>query len=692
MAQGVFESNTSSGRWDVSGSWTLISGSDADGIPDSDDDVTILSGDLIELRAPGSVSVNDLTIVGILDYPLGNRTLNVLGNLTMSGTSSVTGNSANRNLNVTGSFEVSTGASVTINGASITISGATTLNGTINFPNTSGNKTFNDITVNASGHWNINSIRSFTINGNITNNGTWTGCSASSGCVYTLASSSGTISGSASIDISDLTINSPSSYTNSTTLSVSNAITGTGTFINGANATLSYSGDNSLGTNFDITNFTASANNNTVIMSGSTNQLLRQTTSTDNNYYNLTISTTAAGNDVTLDGNITIDNQLTMTLGDLLLSGNRLTIAVGATVSGGNSNSYIGINGIGVLRQLFSSTGATLSFPIGDIDDYCPITSFVINSATIGAGAYVEFDITDANHPNQNSSNTGSGGDDDGTAAVDFISRYWTLTANNISGVDFNVSYQYVDADVNGTEANLVGTLYRTPPGFAFNDWYVLGTVNATTNIVTLIGGDAFGDLCAMDNTLDRLPVVLVSFQAFVNRSQVELKWVTASETNNELYTIERSIDGEVFYPILTKPGSGNTSQTTTYTATDNTPPEGRVFYRLKQIDFNGSFEYSEIVSVNVEPDTDVLSFNPYPNPVTRGEILSISWKDKTSISEIDQIDLVDLSGSTVLKFKEFVIKGEVISIRVPSRIEDGVYIFRVNSRSKVLQKKILIR
>ena len=79
FAQAVFESNTAGGDWNVVGCWALIGSSDSDGIPDSDDDVTILAGDLINVEPTGTVSVDDITITGGLHYLGNNRTLSVSG-------------------------------------------------------------------------------------------------------------------------------------------------------------------------------------------------------------------------------------------------------------------------------------------------------------------------------------------------------------------------------------------------------------------------------------------------------------------------------------------------------------------------------------------------------------------------------------------------------------------------------------
>lgn len=593
-----------------------------------------------ESTLPATVDIGDFTIAtGSVTLSEGTVTVgNASGLVVNSGSFRINGTTVNADVyDVNGgtndldagsltitTMDIESGDAVTVSAISLTVSGTTTVNGTANFDNGSTVNSLNDIVVASGGIWNVTAATDFTISGNITHNGTtWTGCNAN-GCDYTLTSTTGTISGSASISVSDFIINGSASYTNTTSLTVTDRITGTGAFINGASASLTYSGNNSGGGNFDITSFTASASGNTVTYGRIGDMQLRTTTDTDNNYHNLIISTGAAGNDVTLAGNITVDNQLTMTVGDIILDTNRLTIEDGATISGGDADSFIRINSTGVLRQNYSSSGATQSFPIGDAGDFSPITAFTLTAGTFGAGAYVEFDITDANHPNRDTDNTGAGGDDDGTPATAFISRYWTLTGNAITGESFDATYQYVDADVTGTEANMVATLYRGLTSPAIDDWLSTGIVTAGSNTVSLTGGDNFGDLYAMDDTLDRLPIVLISFEAKATAGKVELKWITGSEENNSFFTIERSANGFDFEPILWINGAGNSKSTIDYSTMDLSPLEGRSYYRLKQTDFNGTFSYSEIVSVSFTKEQTGPLFSIYNNYLGQGDIVRL--------------------------------------------------------------------
>ena len=109
------------------------------------------------------------------------------------------------------------------------------------------------------------------------------------------------------------------------------------------------------------------------------------------------------------------------------------------------------------------------------------------------------------------------------------------------------------------------------------------------------------------------LPVTLVSFSAKVKGNQVVLNWVTASELNNKGFEVQRSRDGRSFETILTREGKGTTSATTTYNEVDKKPLNGLSYYRLKQVDLDGSSSFSSLVTVNFLNSGEVTM---YPNPV----------------------------------------------------------------------------
>ncbi|OEK06855.1 LamG domain-containing protein [Roseivirga misakiensis] len=145
------------------------------------------------------------------------------------------------------------------------------------------------------------------------------------------------------------------------------------------------------------------------------------------------------------------------------------------------------------------------------------------------------------------------------------------------------------------------------------------------------------------------LPITLLSFEAEVNeQGQVQLDWVTASEVNNAFYTIENSTDGVNFNEVANIDGAGNSDAVLFYTYTHTKPANGLSFYRLKQTDFSGEFEYSEIRSVRVESQFEA-TYKAYPNPIRKGETLRIAYQ----VQEDKELQLILLNRTGKVLRKE---------------------------------------
>lgn len=122
-------------------------------------------------------------------------------------------------------------------------------------------------------------------------------------------------------------------------------------------------------------------------------------------------------------------------------------------------------------------------------------------------------------------------------------------------------------------------------------------------------------------------PVGLSYFDAIVeNNTVVRLNWQTASETNNSHFEVQRSSDGILFERIENVPGAGTSSQVNTYTTLDPKPHKGLSYYRLKQVDFDGQFTFSDIVTVMISANGGVeIKVTNYPNPTSNFINLTIN-------------------------------------------------------------------
>ncbi len=155
------------------------------------------------------------------------------------------------------------------------------------------------------------------------------------------------------------------------------------------------------------------------------------------------------------------------------------------------------------------------------------------------------------------------------------------------------------------------------------SSWTNSGGIPAGTNasgVITAAGISSFSPFTLASSTMaNPLPVELLYFNAEPNGNKVvDLHWATASEKNNDYFTVERSRDGLRFEALLRVPGAGTTSEPQIYAAVDAQPLPGLAYYRLRQTDYDGAFSYSHIVAVQMPLDRD-KGFAVYPNPVLEG-------------------------------------------------------------------------
>lgn len=178
-------------------------------------------------------------------------------------------------------------------------------------------------------------------------------------------------------------------------------------------------------------------------------------------------------------------------------------------------------------------------------------------------------------------------------------------------------------------ESEFATAVYSFPVSFGYIDQKLIRKAwdNSTNPNPQLISGDNIAltgapiVLEAVDNT--PFPVEFLNFTATPVRNKVALEWTTAWEQSNAYFNVERSADARLFETLLQVPSQGNSSDPQQYYADDLFPYEGSSFYRLKQIDLDGTFSYSQTVEVNFQPDNSV-QWEVFPNPVQQNTDISL--------------------------------------------------------------------
>ena len=175
------------------------------------------------------------------------------------------------------------------------------------------------------------------------------------------------------------------------------------------------------------------------------------------------------------------------------------------------------------------------------------------------------------------------------------------------------------------------------------------GSLDATgcvsfNNSASIFGSSSDCCNCTFSTSL---PVKLLSFEASIDHSSTKLTWTTASEINNDFFTVEKSANGIDFEVVSEIPGSGNSENLQEYMTYDENPINGTSYYRLKQTDFDGKTEYFKIVPVSFNVnESELFSMNIYPNPCI--DNCTINLKGNRSNNQQIRLELYNTKGKRI--------------------------------------------
>jgi len=273
----------------------------------------------------------------------------------------------------------------------------------------------------------------------------------------------------------------------------------------------------------------------------------------------------------------------------------------------------------------------------------------------------------------------------------------WQITVNNINGCTLPSPNQGVQASIfTGTTASLVNAGNSQNPIAPGGSW-TSGTITVNNGECAYLMIDGFaGDACNYSVTLTNLsggcvvlPIELEAFSAFDLGNQVRIEWITQSEINNDYFVLEKSNDGENYSFVSEVDAVGSSTSAKTYSYYDSNSFSGMVYYRLKQIDYDGNSRimgYAKIVRQNDEP----ISVDIYPNPSNNGSFPNIFLNGK--LDENYTYSLIDISGKSIVEgnFKINTESSQQIYLNVNPGA--GAYFIKlIDSQGKVLIRKMII-
>ena len=265
-------------------------------------------------------------------------------------------------------------------------------------------------------------------------------------------------------------------------------------------------------------------------------------------------------------------------------------------------------------------------------------------------------------------------------AAYSDITPYFTVPAGNYTldlyladGTTLVASFIAPLAGLGGGAAAVFASGFLNPAGNQNGAAFGLFAALANGNVVELTAGV--------------LPVELSSFNANVNGTSVTLNWSTASELNNNGFEVQRK-SGDEFVTIAFVKGAGSTTEIQNSSYSDENLLVGKYSYRLKQVDFNGTFEYSNVINVDLfSPNEFVLDQN-YPNPFNPSTIISFSVPQSSFVT----LKVYDVLGNEVSTLVNETKEAGKYNISFDaSGLSNGVYFYSINSDNFTSTKKMLL-
>ena len=666
-------------------------------------------------RATGSLSAAptfgtsvDVTYTGSSGVTTGNElpsSSGILNNLTVNNSGGVTlnaGRDVNGTLTLTsGTFAVDA-YTLSLNGPAIAGTASnlsTTSSSNLSFGGSSSSinipssvSALNNLTINNANGVSLNS--SPTIDGTLAlTNGVLTIGGNTLTLNGAISKTSGSLTGGGS---SNITFGGSGASTNLPAVTLNNLI------LNRANG-IALGGDVTVGSTLTLTNGTFSVGSNTLSLNGSaiagTASNLSTTSSSNLSFGGSSANVNIPGsvlalnnltlnnaNGVSLNSSPTVNGTLTMTNGNLTTGSSTLTLSSTGSVS--RTSGHV----IGNFKKNIATGATSKTFEVGTANGYSPVTVAFGNVTVAGD---LTTSATQAVQPNAVTPN-------------ETLKRYWSFTNSGITFNNYSATFSYIPADFPGanppsTFTELADEATMVVGKYASSAW-TFPTIGTRTpggtddgGSIQVTGVTSFSDF-AIGKNESALPVELTSFTALVQNKTVNLKWQTATEVNNYGFEIQKQNE-EIrnqksnWEKIGFVQGHGNSNSPKSYTFTDNLALAhnlnlDRLQYRLKQIDFDGTYEYSNTVEVNFDAPANFVLDQNYPNPFNPTTTIKYEIPKNSFV----ELHIYDLLGREIISLVNQVQNAGYHEIIFNGKdLASGIYFYQIKAGEFSQIKKMLL-
>lgn len=584
--------------------------------------------------------------------------------ISVSNTSGVV--TVNNNIDMNGVFSVSANGSVDLGSNTIGGTGTISVSGEVQTSNSNGlsggasttfENTLASVTLNAGSNIVFNAAGAQTITAD-----TYDGLEIGGSGVKSLAGAT-TVSGELNISAGELSIGA-------NTLTLNGTITGAGTITGSTTSNISVGGTGDLGT----IDFTTGGNT----------------------LGDLTVNRTTSGT-VDFEEDFTINTSVTLTEGLVNLPESAvLTLGASgspATVTGGSATAYFDTDptddNVDTAPEVdFFHEGTDVTIPMG----YNPFFSISISCPSCSGH---KFKTNIKRGPYTSPPTSGS------RVTTDVVAAQWDLRKVSGGTVDVTVTLCWSGTGETTGLGNDVGiSVWDSALGSPFWD--------VGNNISTKSGSDPFCQsrtitldsndrhFLGVTNDQSPLPVTLLTFSGEMNdEGNIDLNWETADELNNDFFQVQRSSTGlGDWEPLGYVTGNGNSDQIIRYTFTDDnvSKDEGFLYYRLKQVDFNGVFEYSPVISVAIDSELFEArnSWKVYPNPSNGFNLQMVLVDPRLGSSDSFRFRLLNMKGKVLHDASQTAAMGAEEVIRKLSFSGSGLYILEISSGNRVERHRLI--
>jgi hypothetical protein len=412
--------------------------------------------------------------------------------------------------------------------------------------------------------------------------------------------------------------------------------------------------------------------------------------STAETFYNFTLNTSAATDVVRLLNNTLVSNQLHLEQGELDLNGLTLYVTNATPTAVTRTNGYVKsentVSPYGTLqRHTGTNTGAYL-FPFGkSATEYIPFTFNITTAGSPAAGS-----VSVSTYPTATDNTpypvgvTNLNGTNGGLAVVD---RFWVITLNNYTGTrpTATLTFTATPAEIASTGATTINA-QRWAPSNTWEPALPGQTYNVAAGTVTVPNVSQFSPWTLADISAP-LPVELTQFELVPYADFVEVSWATASELNNDYFTVERRHEGaEQFEAVATLPGAGTTQNANRYRYNDYSISPGLWYYRIKQTDYDGTYTYSQVKSVEVSGKG---LWQVFPNP-SDGQDLHVRF----TIADVNKpasITVLDAQGKRV-HVEYTTVSSLTVPVQLQQKLPAGMYLVIIRTPDDAVQLRWVVR